>query len=150
MIEKSSIKYAYFIEGVSRKFTLRKNTCSKGVVSLGKTVRLEPTRYMGGQVRTYNRSGLGTVQKNVMFLRFNPVTAAITADQQAVRVGFTAASRRVSAWMNDLTQIPTILNAWKDDSVKKRGNVYKEGYTMRGWLFAIAMANNSPEQFPAN
>ena len=80
MAVKPSIKYAYFVENVSRKFTLRKNKCSQNNTYGNFTA--DPTRYMGGAIRTNKRFGYGIETKNVMFLRFNPRSTPVTADER--------------------------------------------------------------------
>lgn len=153
MQAKSNIKYAYFIEGVSRKFTLRKNVCTaKDAAPLSSTLqlKLEPTRYMGGQVRTTYRAGLGTVTKNVMFLRFNPRTSQITADEQSAQNAFKAAVAKRKLWLETLADAAAIASDMRNDSVVARGGVPKKGYTLRGWVFAVAYRNPSAEHWPAN
>lgn len=148
---KSNIKYAYFVESVSRKFTLRKNTCSMPK-QVG-TYTTEPARYMGGSVRNAVRFGVGLVQKNVMFLRFNPRSTAVSADETAARQAFSSASKAAAAWAKDLSQIARITTAWKDASNGTAHGVAKAGYTFRGWLFAVAFSyaiegDTIPAQFP--
>ncbi len=153
MQAKSNIKYAYFVESVSRKFTLRKNTCtSKNAAPTGSTLqlKLEPTRYMGGQVRTTFRAGLGTVTKNVMFLRFNPRATQIGANEQAVQNAFKAAVAKRKVWLESLQDAAAIANDMRNDSVVSRGGVPKQGYTLRGWVFAVAYNNPSAEHWPSN
>lgn len=151
MSVNSTIKYAYFVDNVSRKFTLRKNTCSQ-LKTVG-PYTTEPIRYMGGSVRNTTRFGVGLVQKNVMFLRFNPRTSAVSSDELLTRQAFGAASRGAAAWAKDLSQIASITAAWKDTSNGSANGVHKAGYTLRGWLFAVAfsyaiLGESVPAQFP--
>lgn len=153
MFAKSNIQYAYFVESVSRKFTLKKNTCSnKDAAPISSTLKLklQPTRYMGGQVRTTERYGLGAVQKNVMFLRMNPRKSAITADEQAARLNFAAAVAKRKAWKGSLQTVTAIRQDWDNPAVVSRGGVQKKGYTINGWVFAVAYNNPESENWPQN
>lgn len=133
---KTTIKYAYFVDNVSRKFTLRKNTCSPS-----KTVGpydTEPMRYMGGAVRQDARFGIGLVQKNFMFLRFNPRSSAVSSDETLARLAFGTASKLAKAWKANLTTMQAITTAWKADDNGTASGVAKKGYTFFGWIFAVA------------
>lgn len=138
MALKNPIKYAYFVESVSRKFTLRKNKCSQNN-SYG-NFTAEPARFMGGAVRHNTRFGYGAEQKNYMFLRFNPRTTPVTGDERTLRNYFALASKLANKWRKDLTTIGTIMQAWEDPSNGSAQGVHKSGYTFRGWLFAVGYA----------
>ena len=138
MANKPSIKYAYFVDNVSRKFTLRKNKCSQSN-SYG-NFTAEPTRYMGGAVRKNSRFGYGLENKNYMFLRFNPRSTAVTADERALRTQFSAAVALRKAWKGNLQTVALLVAAWQDQTNGSAKGIHKLGYTFNGWLFAVAYA----------
>ena len=126
MALKNPIKYAYFVENVSRKFTLRKNKCSQKNTYGNFTA--EPTRYMGGAVRNNSRFGYGMEQKNYMFLRFNPR-----------RNNFGVAAKLRMNWKTSLQTVALLVEAWADPTNGSAKGVHKLGYTFNGWLFAVAV-----------
>lgn len=138
MARKNPIKYAYFVENVSRKFTLRKNKCSQdntyGIFTT------EPTRYMGGAVRQNSRFGYGLEQKNYMFLRFNPRSTAVSSDERQLRTQFATAVALRKAWKGNLQTVAQLVAAWGDQTNGSAKGVHKLGYTFNGWLFAVAYA----------
>lgn len=138
MATNRPIKYAYFVENVSRKFTLRKNKCSQNN-TFGEFTA-EPTRYMGGAVRNNKRFGYGLEQKNYMFLRFNPRSTAVSGEERVLRNTFSTASKLANAWKKDLSIVATLITAWNDSSNGSAKGVHKLGYTFAGWLFAVAYA----------
>lgn len=149
---KNKIQYAYFVDHVSRKFTLVKNKCSQNN-QYGKFVAT-PAKYMGGAVRQNSRFGYGIEKKNYMFLRFNPRTSAASSDETLARQAFGLSSQAAVRWAKDLSQIATIVAAWKEPSNGSANGVHKNGYTLRGWLFAVAYSyaieqETIPTQFPA-
>lgn len=138
MALKPSIKYAYFVDNVSRKFTLRKNKCSQSN-TFGQFTA-EPTRYMGGAVRNNSRFGYGMEQKNYMFLRFNPRSTAVSSDERLLQTQFGTAAKLRNAWKKDLSIVATLVNAWADPTNGSAKGIHKLGYTFYGWLFAVAYA----------
>lgn len=157
---KNTINYMTGIEGVSRKFTLRRNTCTNksvggGIGGIRKIIG--PTKFFGGSVRTQYISGFGKVQKNYLFMR---LIAQDTTGKSAlvlhIRNAFAEASKSKSEIMNDLGQIATLVANWKiadADHSKRMAGVSASGYDMPGWVFAIQFArlkNNNwstPENF---
>lgn len=138
MALKPAIKYAYFVENVSRKFTLRKNKCS--LVNTFGNFTAEPTRYMGGAVRHNSRFGYGSEQKNYMFLRFNPRSTPVTSDERLLQTQFGTAAKLRNAWKKNLSIVTTLIQAWSDPSNGTAKGIHKLGYTFNGWLFAVAYA----------
>lgn len=133
-----AIKYAYFVDNVSRKFTLRKNKCSQNNTYGEFTA--EPTRYMGGAVRKNSRFGYGLEQKNYMFLRFNPRTSPTSSEERELRNTFTTASKLQAKWLKNLSTTAEILQDWQSVGDGSAQGVHKLGYTLRGWVFAVAYA----------
>ena len=158
-IVKNTINYMTGIEGVSRKFTLRRNTCTNkkvGSDSHGIEKVIGPTKYLGGSVRTQYVSGLGKVQKNYLFMRLIAQdTTAKSALILKIRSAFAMASKSKSEILQDLGQIATLTANWKQadaDHSKLMAGVSAAGYDMPGWVFAIQFArvkNNDWSQ-PAN
>lgn len=138
MATNRTIKYAYFVENVSRKFTLRKNTCSQNN-QFGNFVA-EPARYMGGAVRQNSRFGYGREQKNFMFLRFHPRSTAVSSDERLMRTQFATAAALRKKWKGNLQTVAQLVAAWGDHTNGSAQGVHKLGYTFNGWLFAVAYA----------
>ena len=137
MALKPSIKYAYFVDNVSRKFTLRKNKCSQ--INTFGTFTAEPTRYMGGAVRKNSRFGYGVDNKNYMFLRFNPRTSPVSSDERTQRNNFGVAAKLRKNWKASLQTAALLVEAWSDPTNGSAKGVHKLGYTFDGWLFAVAV-----------
>lgn len=147
----NKIQYAYFVDHVSRKFTLVKNKCSQNN-TYGKFTAV-PAKYMGGAVRQNSRFGYGIEKKNYMFLRFNPRSTSASSDEILARNAFGLASQGMWRWYKDLSQIATITAAWREESNGSANGVHKMGYTLKGWLFAVAYSyaieqETIPAQFP--
>lgn len=138
MAQINPIKYAYFVENVSRKFTLRKNKCSQKNTYGNFTA--QPTRYMGGAVRQNSRFGYGLESKNYMFLRFNPRSTPVTSDESLLRTQFGTAAKLRSVWKKDLSVVAALVQAWSDPTNGTAKGIHKLGYTFNGWLFAVAYA----------
>lgn len=136
MANKPSIKYAYFVEEVSRKFTLRKNKCSQS--NTYGTFTADPARYMGGAVRKNPRFGYGLEKKNYMFLRFNPRSTAVTSDERAMQTTFATAAALRKTWLKSLQTVAEIKGDWDAIDNGSCSGVHKLGYTFRGWVFAVA------------
>ena len=138
MSGKKTIRYAYPIESVSRKFTLRKNVCS---LSNGAGVfDEEPAVFMGGGVRKASRFNVADPKVNFMFVRMNARTSPTGANEQVLRNLFTQASKLRKAWKADLATMATVMEDWKDSSNGAAKGVRKAGYTFNGWMFAVAYA----------
>lgn len=145
---KSTINYMTGIEGVSRKFTLRRNTCTNKNVAQAVVGGLHkiigPSKFFGGSVRTKYISGYGKVQQNYLFMR---LIAQDTTGKSAlvlhIRNAFAQASKSKSEIMNDLSQIATLVANWKiadADHSKRMAGVSAAGYDMPGWVMAIQFA----------
>lgn len=137
------ITFAFPVESVSRKMTLRKNTASSQMrVSTGGnssvSISKEIARYMGAGVRTQSRNDVGVVKKNYFFVRFNARTTPVTTDEQAARTLFANASRLAARWKQDLTSIADQLNAYKNHLPRKGVTSY--GMTPYEFRFKVAYA----------
>lgn len=138
MAQKKTINYAYFVENVSRKFTLRKNKCSQS--NTYGTFTADPTRYMGGAVRQNSRFGYGLENKNYMFLRFNPRSTPVTSSERLLQTQFATAVQLRKNWKANLATAALLVDAWADQTNGSAQGVSKLGYTFNGWLFAVAFA----------
>lgn len=133
------ITFAFPVESVSRKMTLRKNTASSLLnVGNGLHVEKEIARYMGAGVRTTPVNDVGVVKKNYFFVRFNKRTSAVTADEQYQRALFGNASKLAARWKQDLASIADQLNAFKNHLPRKGVTSY--GMSYYKFRFHVAMA----------
>lgn len=133
------IAFAFPVESISRKMTLRKNTASSQFkVATGVSVEKEVARYMGAGVRTNVLNDVGVVKKNYFFVRFNKRSSAVTADEQVHRQLFGNASKLAARWKNDLTSLADQQNAYQNHLPRKGVTSYgMSGYKFR---FLVAMA----------
>lgn len=155
----SNIGYTLPIEKVSRKFARRVDTASSKVAStnntgLGvRTIKLPVRSWMGASSKEVNIFGYGIHTRNSFIVRTKGRSTVALADELAARAAFTKASKWVTAAMKDLMAINAnqsrFLNATADLSKRVKG-VSAQGYqTMRGWMFAIAIAiQNASETLP--
>lgn len=150
------IEYAYPIESMSRKMTLRRNTASDlTIVKSGEypvMIKKEVARYFGGGVRETFIKGLGAVKKNYVFIRFNKRNSEPSTDELAARTAFGTAAQVVNAWRKNIAQFSKIKTAWDANATVKGYNPI--GHTLHQWLFLIALAligaGESTTNFPYN
>lgn len=148
------IEYAYPIESMSRKMTLRRNTASdETTVKSGELpviIKKEVSRYFGGGVRESFIKGLGTVKKNYVFIRFNKRNSEPSADELSARATFGNAAQVVQGWRKNLAQATKIKDAWDNNATVHDLNPV--GHTLYQWLFLIAYAmieaGESTNNFP--
>lgn len=133
------IAFAFPIESVSRKLTLRKNTASTQMkVATGVSVAKQIDRYMGAGVRTNVLNDVGTVKKNFFFVRLNARSTAVTADELAQRQLFGNACKMVARWKQDLASVADVLNSFKNHLPRKGVTSY--GMSLRKFMFRVAIA----------
>lgn len=143
----SNVTFMPAVEGISRKWALRRETCTPTVYNrmagMGTTgINIPGKTYMGSTQRVINYNGLGPVQKNTFFMRRPMAAQRLTQTQTEKRNYFSAAAAWTKAAMNDITAIasnrPKYNAAKADYSLGIKGvNAY--GYSsMRNWMFAIA------------
>lgn len=138
---KGNISYQPVVEEISRKFTTKKNTCTKGLQA--GPVKVESKGWMGGAVRQTGRGGIGIVRKNYLVIRENARTTAVGRDELQNREIFTAASRGKNHIMYDLTQLTRVQEMYQEacaDLTKRINYVSANGYTLPGWVFAVQFA----------
>lgn len=160
--QKGTIGYMPVVDQINRKFTLRKNKCTKVSpvgTSAGLDVKLEPTKYMGGMTTTKYRAGIGDVRRNALFVRENARSTEPTQAELTQRMNFSEVSGGVKSILKDLNQITQVQQKWmtaKEDRTKLLNGVSAFGYTFRGWIFAVQMAGVKDDPsyavgtFPAN
>lgn len=160
--QKGTIGYMPVVDQINRKFTLRKNKCSKIDLltnGLKARVQLEPQKFMGGMTTTKYRAGVGDVRRNGLFVRENARTTEPTQAELTQRMNFSEVSTGVRSILKDLNQITQVQQKWmvaKDDRTKRLNGVSAYGYTFRGWIFAVQFAgikdnpSYSVGTFPAN
>lgn len=138
---KSNIAFMPVVESISRKFALRRETCS--TKNVGDKI-IAPVQYMGSGTRTRNIAGYGKINKNYFFMRKYGRTSTISIAEQLNRTNFL----KVSAWNKAIWKDLVVLTynqekckeAFEDTSLTIKG-VSAAGYeTWKGYTFAIGMA----------
>lgn len=127
-----TITYLTGIEGVSRKFALRKEIAGVNIAC-----------FLGGMVRKSNKVGTGTIAKNFMFVRKNAISVSPSETQMEIREYFTRVSKAFAYIWKDISQITTIQNlflAGKADYTKKMSGVSVYGNDFRGWVWKVTYA----------
>lgn len=138
---KGNISYQPVVEEISRKFTTKKNTCTKGLQA--GPVEIETKGWMGGAVRQTGRGGIGVVRKNYLIIRENARTTPVSRDELQNREIFTAATRGKVYILYDLTQLTRVQQMYIEASAdlsKHINGVSANGYTLSGWVFAVQFA----------
>lgn len=133
------ITYAYPIESISRKFTLRRNTASStmrvGAGTTRETVQKPVNRYMGGGVRRKAARGIGTIETNYMFVRFHKRSTPITQDERARQNLFTTTVKWTQQSRNNLSIIANITAAFNSDRTTL--GVSSQGLDLYGFIFKV-------------
>lgn len=138
---KSNISFMPVVESISRKFALRRETCSTKQV--GDKV-IAPVQYMGSGTRSRKIAGYGNIKKNYFFMRKYGRTGPITVKEQLHRTDFMKIAKWNKAIWKDLSVITDNQEkcqaAFEDTSLKIHG-ISAAGYeTWKGYTFAIGMA----------
>lgn len=144
---KSNIAFMPVVESISRKFALRRETCSTKQV--GEKI-VAPVQYMGSGTRTRKIAGYGTINKNYFFMRKYGRTSPISVEEQINRTNFLKVSKWNKALWKNLTHLTETQQKWvdacEDLSLTIKG-VSAAGYeTPKGWSFAIGMAILAEDQ----
>lgn len=149
----STIGFNPMVESINRKFARRIDTVTPkkyrkggGFTGMGSDLEVVPGHtYMGASSRIVNVIGVGSVQKNIMFFR-KPWerTTPLSNDETEARTNFGVAAHWVKMAAKNLSVIAQNrqkFNQAKEDFSLKISGVNAFGYTtMRGWMFAIAVA----------
>lgn len=143
----SNVQFMPAVEGISRKWALRRETCTPKIYNrmagAGTTgVDIPGKTYMGSTQRTINYNGLGPVQKNTFFMRRPMAVHKLTQTQIEKRSYFMKAASFTKAAMQDLTALASnkqkYAAAKEDFSLGIKGVSAYAYSSMRNWTFAIA------------
>lgn len=144
----SNISYMPAVENVSRKFALRRETCTNKTIQTrnsegnGKVVNIPGRTYMGAMTIECHVNGYGIVKKNVLFIR-KPMTLGPASQSQAeAKTAFAVGNAWARAAQKDLSAITqnqiTYLSCRDNHTAIYR--VLTDGYqSMTGWMRAIAI-----------
>lgn len=148
---KSNITFMPVVESISRKFALRRETCS--TKTIGDKI-IAPVQYMGSGARRHFVAGLGTVTKNYFFMRKFARSTFVTDDEQLNRSYFGSVSKWNKLVWKSLSVLTQNQEKWEqavaDPSLTIKG-ISARGYNSHGWSFAIGMAiKKADETLPAN
>lgn len=137
----SNINFAYAVEGISRKFALRREKATNKTVG---PYDIPGHTYMGCVSRTVNLAGYGSVVKNRFFIRKPFTMGAPSADTIAQRNAFKVCVRWANEAWTDLNALTHNQQMWQEaiaDTSKTIEGVSAAGYqTPRGWSMAVAYA----------
>lgn len=141
----SNVSFMPAVDGVSRKFALRREKCVNTTVNRGNSyVSLPGKTYMGCVSRTVNIVGVGPVLRNTLFMRRPMAKREATNEDQLRQTRFVAANAWGISAFKDLTTLAPNLAKWnaaKADLTKTISGVSASGYqSMYGWAKAIAYA----------
>lgn len=141
----STISFMPAVDGISRKFALRKETCTTKELSRGNSELTIPgVAYMGASVRNVSIVGYGPVAKNVLFFRRPMAKPVPTARQLEVQARFQQVNQWVLAAFEDLSAMAINITRWRDakaDLTKTISGVSARGYqTMSGWMKGVVHA----------
>lgn len=142
-MKKSNVQYSYPLEKVSRKLTLRKNTASdklrlaiKGEDPI--TLEKDIARYMGTMKRTYLIKGVGAVERDYLFIRFNKRSTALSAEERAAQTLFGNCAKLRAHWKYSVEDAVKASQAWQDNRTIQGVSPY--GKTFTQWTFLVAAA----------
>lgn len=138
---KGSIAYQPVVEQINRKFVPRKQVCA--ATRHAGPVIVETQGWMGGGTRTAKRGGIGDCRKNYLIIR--QAGHVISQSENAInaRNNFSAVSAGVKFIERDLSQMVSVQTLWVaayNDTTKHINGISADGYTRRGWIFAVQMA----------
>lgn len=148
---KSNISFMPVVESISRKFALRRETCSKKKIG---DKEIGPDQFMGAGVRKHFVAGLGTVKRNYFFMRKNARSTFVTDNEQLNRSYFESVSKWNKQVWKSLSVLTQNQEKWEEalaDLSKTIKGVSAAGYNRIGWSFAIGMKiKQAGETLPAN
>ena len=144
----SNISYMPAVENVSRKFALRRETCTNKTIQAqnsngnGKAVFIPGRTYMGAMTIESHVNGYGIVKKNVLFIRKPMTLGPASAAQADAKTAFMIGNEWAIATMKDLSVLTqnqqTYLSCRDNHTAIYR--VLTDGYqSMYGWVRAIAI-----------
>lgn len=139
----SNITFMPVVESISRKFALRKETCSLKGSDQGQT---NVFSYMGSGTRRKKFNGT-VITQNYFFMRKNARLTQPSSSELDARAAFTAGHAWALAAKSDLMAITQNQIKYKESNAsggsKRIKGLWAGDYTVFGWLCAIAikMAN---------
>lgn len=101
MAKNPKIAFIMPVESISRKMTIRKETCA----NLQSKTKTKYKWFGAAVLNTPNKAGEGA--RNIFIVRKNSRTSAYTADETAAKIRFTAVAALVKARSKDLSHIST-------------------------------------------
>lgn len=140
-----TIGYMPVVKQINRKFTIRANK-SKNQTSLvmkkGARLKFEPAIYMGAGTRVRGAAGIGSVSKNYMFMRERNRQSVYTTAEVENWSLFERASKGRNVIVKDLMQLSQVQILMQQAIAQNKpvNGVYANGYTFRGWIFAVQFA----------
>ena len=148
----STISYNPMVDGVSRKFARRADTCTPRTIikSSGSDVVIPGFTYMGGSQRTVTILGSGPITKQVMFFRRPMAKPIPTSEQMVNRTNFSEASKWGYNAMHNLSvlsQNRAKINEMLADTSKRIKGLSPKGYqSYAGFCKAVAYAILAAEE----
>lgn len=141
----SNVTFMPAVEGVSRKFALRREKCVNTTIGRGNSYVSVPGKtYMGCVSRSVNIVGVGPVLKNTFFMRRPMAKRKQTNEDLLRQTRFVAANEWGNSAFRDLSTLTQNMAKWnaaKADLTKTISGISASGYqSMTGWAKAIAYA----------
>lgn len=135
----SNITFMPVVESISRKFALRKETCSLKGNDQGQT---DVVQYMGSGTRTKKFNGTFVTQ-NYFFMRKNARLTQPSSSELDARAAFTQGNAWALAARSDLMAITANQQKFKESNAsggsKRIKGLWAGNYTMLSWMRAIAI-----------
>ena len=123
MAYKANVGFMPAVESISRKFALRKDTCStKNFFGVNK--------FMGAGVRKYNVIGYGSGSVNYFFMRKNPRLSGPTSSELTQRSAFTDGVQWAAEALKDLTARTHNQQVYR--AVRENPDLTVGGHSMKG------------------
>lgn len=135
----SNITFMPVVESISRKFALRRETCSKKSNTQG---QVNVFTYMGSGTRTKKFNG-GVINANYFFMRKYARQSPISSAETDARAYFINGNAWMRAAFTDLMAITNIQLKYKESNAsggsKRIKGLWAGDYTVKGWVAAIAI-----------
>lgn len=122
---KSSVNFVFGIDGINRKWELRKNTASNKVS--GK----KAYKYLGSYTKTQDNKNEKNCTSTLFFVRKNRRLTSYSADELANQLRFKTVSTAVAARMKNPSQMIT------DQAAFAAQTVYK---SMKSYIWSLELA----------
>lgn len=134
----SNITFLPVVETISRKFALRRETCT---LKTSQQKESHTLSYMGSGARVKMFNG-GLVTQNYFFMRKNARQTPLSTDETMNRSNFTACAKWRSALRQDLAKISANQAKYREslNEHKKIKGVWAGDYSFDGFVFAVGMA----------